>query len=468
VTAALGPLGAPSLIPLLVLAGTTIGILLCDLWNIPWRLAAWVSLTSQVIAAVLALIVMVSGQGRVVQGLLRADGISALFTLFFCSVGTAAAFLGLGSGRDVPSQDVGSYALALLAICGALIVAQAAHMLSLAIGLAVVYVTTSALVGPSMARQHTIAQGVSVACVALGLTLLYGAAGTLDLGPLANQPTDQATNTLAALGRGLLLGGLIAPLATAISAPQDRKAPWEADLQGQYLVSLVLPGTACAALGRLQPIWTDQDLLILTIVGALSIGLGNLIAVRPVASAREILLGVTFAQSGTFCLALAAIPQTGWQVLFYVILASGMSLTSLWALVVCARRGRAYPSNLGDLIGLGRHHPWLAGATTLCLLSLGGVPPLAGGMGTLALLRAVVSAERGWALAPAIPGILMVWLLIGRWSQVMWKKLPPDLEWRPAPPEAVAVALIAAGGTVFAGIWAYASMDWIASLAAVP
>jgi NADH-quinone oxidoreductase subunit N len=467
VTADLGPLAAPSLIPLLVLAGTAICILLCDLWDIPWRLAAWVSLTSQVIAAVLALIVMVSGQGRVIQWLLRADGISTLFTLFFCSVGAAAALLGLGAGRDAPSQDAGSYALALLAICGTLIVAQAAHMLALAIGLAVVYVTTSALVGIRMARQYALTQDVSLACVALGLTLLYGATGTLDMGTMAGQPTDQSTNILAILGLGSLLGGLIAPLATVISAPQVRGPLWETSILGQYLVSLILPGAACAALGRLQPIWSDQALTILTIVGALSTGLGYLIAVRPGAFVREVLYGVTFAQSGTFCMALTTIPQAGWQVPFYVMLGSGMSLTSLWALMACARRGNACPSTLGDLVGLGRRHPWLAGATTLCLLSLAGVPPLAGGMGTLALLRAVISAERGWALAPVVLGVLIAWLLIGRWIRAMWKRPSLDQKWKSAPPEAVAVALIAAGGTVLAGIWAHTVINWITSLVAV-
>jgi NADH-quinone oxidoreductase subunit N len=442
--------------------------LLCDLWDIPWRLAAWVSLTSQVIATVLALIVMVSGQGRVVQRLLHADGISALFTFTFCSVGVAAVLLGLGSGRDAPSQDTGSYVLALLTICGTLIVAQAVHMLALAIGLALVYVTTSALVDPKTARQYALTQGVSLACVTLGLTLLYGATGTLELGTMAGQLADQPPNTLATLGMGLLLGGLIVPLATIVSSPQIRGPLWDADILGQYLVSLVLPGVACAVLGRLQPIWSDQVLPILTIAGALSVGLGYLMAIRPGACVREILLGATFAQSGAFCLALTTLPQQGWQVLFYVMLGSSLSLTGLWALMVCARLGNAYPSTLGDLDGLGHHLRWLAGATTLCLLSLAGVPPLAAGIGTLGLFQAILSAERGWALVPVVLGVLMAWLLIGRWIRAMWKRPHVDQTWRPAPPEAVAVALIAAGGTVVAGIWAHAIMNWMAGLVTVP
>jgi len=88
-------------------------------------------------------------------------------------------------------------------------------------------------------------------------------------------------------------------------------------------------------------------------------------------------------------------------------------------------------------------------------------------MGTLALVRTVISAERGWALAPVVLGILMAWILIGRWIRATWKRSFLDQEWKPAPPEAVAVALIAAGGTVLAGIWAHAIMNWMASLASI-
>ncbi len=461
------PLGEPILVPLLTLVGTAICILLFDLWGVPWRLAAWVSLTSLIIAPVLALIVIVSGQGGVVQGILSGDGISALFTLSLCGAGAATVLIGLGLVEGVGRQQGGTYALVLFAISGTLIVAQAAHMLSLAMGLAILHVATGALVGPRTAWQYTILQGAGLACVLFGMSLLYAATGSMHTDMLVEELSRQTdvgvTNPLAALGLGLIIGGLTLPLGVASLHTWLASMLRETRTPGRYLVSCVLPGAAIAALGHFEQAWSEWLLALLSILGSLNIGLGYLLALRS-SQIPEVLSGIVIAQSGVSTLALTAVPTTGWEVLFYVIASNGLSVTCLWAWAVGARPVDRRPLIVENIAGLGRHRPWLAGAATLGLLNLAGMPPLAGGMGQLALFRAVVAGGRGWAIFPAAIGVLLAWFMAGRWIWTMWMRPLQERTWLPVAPEIAVIALVTAGGALLAGTQAEAIMDWIANL----
>jgi NADH-quinone oxidoreductase subunit N len=70
-------------------------------------------------------------------------------------------------------------------------------------------------------------------------------------------------------------------------------------------------------------------------------------------------------------------------------------------------------SRVSELSGLGRAHPWVAGARTIGLFSLAGIPPLAGFWGKLTLftgaVRLAMSGQAGlapWFLTLAVVGVL--------------------------------------------------------------
>jgi NADH-quinone oxidoreductase subunit N len=95
--------------------------------------------------------------------------------------------------------------------------------------------------------------------------------------------------------------------------------------------------------------------------------------------------------------------------------------------------------DIGNLAGLSRRSPFLAGALTLVMVSLAGIPPLAGFLGKFLLFRAVM--ERGaansgfyWLAAVAIIGVVIslyyyfavIWMMY-------WAKDPPDVSPIPVP-----------------------------------
>ena len=58
--------------------------------------------------------------------------------------------------------------------------------------------------------------------------------------------------------------------------------------------------------------------------------------------------------------------------------------------------------DIGALAGLGRRHPWWTATFILAVLSLLGIPPLAGFVGKLELFRAAIDADQAWLAAIAV------------------------------------------------------------------
>jgi len=462
------PLSVAPLIPLLALVGTALSILLAELWQAPWRFSAWLALAGMAVTAALFLIVVLSGQSGVIQGMLAIDGTAVLFTLLFCAAGAVVVLLELGSVR---TERGARYTLVLFAISGAAIVAQSTHLLTLALGLTTAAVASSALLGSAVAWRHHVQQIVSLACVLFGAVLLYGAAGSLRLDMLVDRlgppATEGQANPLAALGLGLTLGGLSLPLGIL---------PWTVWAPGPLgrmntrdgcVGSLLLAQVSVAALARLAGTWSSTAGALIATLGAASVlyGYTNALCRHRV---HDALVGVVMAQSGAILLHIALVPVEGSTRLFYALGNAGLNLACLWAAAVNARTSGSDPLQLDDLAGLGRRRPWLAGALTLCLLNLASAPPLSGAVSRVWLLRAGWAAGQKWAAAMAIAGSLTAWLFAGRWTLTMWMSPRKERAWAPTTPEIVVVGVTAAAGMLLAGIYAGPVWRWIAAVIAGP
>jgi NADH-quinone oxidoreductase subunit N len=89
-------------------------------------------------------------------------------------------------------------------------------------------------------------------------------------------------------------------------------------------------------------------------------------------------------------------------ILYYLFAYSFTTVGTFGVLSLCARAGEE-AVHVGDYAGLGRRHPLLAGALTLFLLSLVGIPPLAGFVGKVYLFGAAVQGGYLWL---AVVGVL--------------------------------------------------------------
>nr|WP_244936677.1 proton-conducting transporter membrane subunit [Methylobacterium currus] len=115
------------------------------------------------------------------------------------------------------------------------------------------------------------------------------------------------------------------------------------------------------------------------------------------ASLKRLLAYSSIAQAGYMLMAVAvagrvpqALPAIGYYVVAYL-------LMNLAAFTVVAQVERMSGSDgLATVRGLGRRAPWSAAALTLALLSLAGVPPLAGFAGKVFLLLAAIDGDLAW------------------------------------------------------------------------
>ena len=81
--------------------------------------------------------------------------------------------------------------------------------------------------------------------------------------------------------------------------------------------------------------------------------------------------------------------QASSSILFYLLVYTVSTVGAFGALIYCGRRG-AEAVSYEDLAGIGRRHPAAALALSFFLLSLAGIPPLAGFFGKWYLFRAAM------------------------------------------------------------------------------
>jgi NADH-quinone oxidoreductase subunit N len=99
-------------------------------------------------------------------------------------------------------------------------------------------------------------------------------------------------------------------------------------------------------------------------------------------------------------MAAASSHQAGGSILYYLL---GYSFTNLgaFAIVVALERHGQVRDRISDYRGLARTHPGLAAAMALFMLSLTGVPPLAGFVGKFYLFSAALNAGLVWLVVIA-------------------------------------------------------------------
>ena len=333
--------------------------------------------------------------------------------------------------KTVPGGTAVIVSLVLAATAGATAVAGARDIGSWLVARELATLPTVALVALRGARS-AIAGGidllttslVSFGLLALAFALWFTATGSGFLDPATaalalNDPTKRPILVLAVVvlvaGIGFKLS-LVPFHAWTPEAYDGAPLPIAAFLAGvskiAALAALLVVIRAVAPLGT-------PPLTAIAIVSAISMTLGNIMALRQTGAVR-LLAWSTVAQAGWVVMPLAAVSSasvkaSGAYLLAYV-LATLLAFSVVAAMVQI--RGSVRARDLAEYRGLLSEHPVLASALGLALLSLAGLPPgFLGLVAKVAALRPVVTSEL-WLLAviAAVNAVLGVavylrWLL---------------------------------------------------------
>jgi NADH-quinone oxidoreductase subunit N len=178
-----------------------------------------------------------------------------------------------------------------------------------------------------------------------------------------------------------------------------------------------------------------------TVVGVAQGNLKRMLAYSSIAHAGYLLVGLVAANN----VGKAAI-------LFYLLAYSITNLAAFGVIALVAARDRAN-DELRDFAGLWHSHPALAALMTVCLLSLGGLPPTAGFIGKWYIFSAAVSAGYyGLAIIGVLTSVISVFFYL----RVVVMMYMSDREAAPVPPRVrfmgMAALVLSIAGIFYLGV----------------
>ncbi|MGA2657259.1 MAG: NADH-quinone oxidoreductase subunit N [Verrucomicrobiota bacterium] len=406
------------------------------------------------------------------------DGLALFFKRFFL---VAALLVLLMSVEYADSFQAGIgefYALLLFALSGMLLAASVNDFALLFVSLELITVTFYVLTSFQRTRLTSLEAGVkylilgalSTAFTVFGIALVYGISHQLNFGGLAAVAGHYGGNRLFLCGLVLVTVGLgfkIAAFPFQIWAPdvyQGAPTPTTAFLAvGSKAAGFVL---VLRVLFTAVPAVTAQWSDLLIVISAMTILYGNLCAI-PQRNLKRLLGYSSIAHAGYMLLGIAALaaslahgaqPSTAGAsaVLYYL---SGYLFTVLGAFtVICLVLRQVEGEDIAALAGLNQRAPLLAATMALAMVSLAGIPPLAGFFGKFLLLKSLI------AQAPAHPGcyclaftavagvIISLYYYFGVVRAMYWSHQAPSLSPIPAS-RPVRLSLYAcAAGMLFLGV----------------
>lgn len=325
------------------------------------------------------------------------------FSAFFCAaISLAAMLVCLATlSTRVPSEY---YALLLLATTGLMFMATSASLLMVYLSLELSTICLFVLAGFYRGRERSseaalkflITAGSSSALFLFGVSWVYGAVGSTRFDALRGFFSN-VVPAYAWFGLALILLGLAFKIASApfhLWAPdvyEGAPTPVSTFLATASKAAgfVVLVRLTMSALPGVQDAWSG-------IVVALSVAtltIGNLVAIAQ-SNVKRLLAYSGIAQAGFILIAVAAGTKTGVMaiglyVLLYVLSNAGAFLC------IQAIGEDTEDFSLSSLDGLSKRSPALALALLLFLLSLAGIPPLAGFVGKFFLFASGMEAGLG-------------------------------------------------------------------------
>ncbi len=343
-------------------------------------------------------------------------------------------------------------ALAVLATVGAATLAAAVHGASLFLGLEIASLALIALfafpldrAGLEAGYKYFVTGGAAAASLLLGIAFAFAATGSLAL------PAFAAEGALAAVGTALLFAALgfkfsLVPFhlwTPDVFQGAPAGAAAIAGVATKVAVAIVLLRlSAEAAGGAVLP-------AALALAGAASILLGNLIALRQT-SLKRMLGHSSVAHTGYVAAILGSGAAIAPEAALFYLLAYAPALVA--ALCAAALLGR--DPSLQDLKGLGFSRPLVGGVLALSLVSLAGLPPVAGFIGKVYLFTALAGAGAYGLLAVAAAGSALGFFYYFRFVATLFLPREEGETTAPAAGAAEAAVLAVSGGLLLlGGLW---------------
>lgn len=306
------------------------------------------------------------------------------------------------------------YSLLLLATTGMLFMASGYSLLTIWIGLETMALASYILAGyfkrerrsNEAAMKYFILGALSSGILLYGISLLYGATGTIQLADLSEGLRAAQGNPLIPLGWLMLAAGLFFKVAAVpfhiwtpdvyVGAPTPVTA-WLA-VASKAASFAILLRIFYEGLGTLRIEWQT----VVAIVSVATMIWGNVAALTQ-ENVKRMLAYSSIAHAGYVLIGVLAVSQVGlWSVIFYLLAYTFITMGAFGTVILLERREYA-GETVADYAGLARRSPFLAAMMLLFMIALTGIPPTGGFVGKFYLFAAAVQGGWNWV---ALIGVL--------------------------------------------------------------
>jgi len=282
------------------------------------------------------------------------------------------------------------YLLGLFALLGIQVMISAYSLLTMYLGLEMMSLSLYTLVAferdnpvaAEAAIKYFVLGAIASGCLLYGISLIYGVTGTLQFAEISEALLQAGQNEIvASVGLAFIIVGI---------AFKFGAVPFHMWLPDVYhgaptcmtLFIGTVPKLAAFALairvlveglGPLAPEWEGM----LAVLAVLSLGIGNVVAIVQT-NIKRMLAYSAIGHVGFIFLGIMTGTRAGFEAaMFYTMVYVLMAAAAFGIVILLSRKGFE-AERLDDLKGLNGRSPWFALIMLLIMLSMIGVPPLAG------------------------------------------------------------------------------------------
>jgi NADH-quinone oxidoreductase subunit N len=408
------PVSLATLLPSLIVVGAALVVLVLDLLPARDTKAHLGTLTlAGLVGALLATIAAWGGRGRGFRDMIVLDNYALFFHVVIGYAAALTVLVSLDYVRRVGAESGEYYGLVLFATAGMMLLTSANDLVMVFLAVELMSLSLYVLAGLLKGRRQSseasmkyfLLGAFASAFLLYGIALIYGATESTNFDRIAAAVAANPRDPLFLLGLGLLLVGLgfkISAVPFHMWAPDVYEgAPTSITAfiatGSKAAVFAVLIRLVVASLRAAQP----DAAPLLWALAALTMTVGNVVAIAQ-SNLKRMLAYSSVAHVGYMLVGLVAggTPGAG-AVLFYLLAYTFTTAGAFGAIALCERaRGEAV--DVRDYAGLGRRHPLLALSLSLFLLSLIGIPPLAGFVGKFYVFGSAVRAGYVWLAVIAV------------------------------------------------------------------
>jgi NADH-quinone oxidoreductase subunit N len=455
-----------ALAPTLVLLGAAALVLLLDL--LPPRHDKTHLAVVSLAGVIGALLVALTRWGRDERGfrdMVLLDNYALFVDVIICYAVALVILLSMDYLRreGIPSGEY--YALLLFSASGMMLMASANDLIVVFLALELMSLCLYVLAGffkqrlesTEASMKYFLLGAFASSFLLYGIALTYGATGTTSLDRIIVAAAGASgRDVMFHVGLALMLVGF----GFKISAvPFHMWAPDVYQGAPTSVTTLIATGSKAAAfaalirllLGALRGAQAEWGPLMWALA-VVTMTLGNVVALAQ-SNLKRMLAYSSIAHVGYMMIGLVAggVPGAG-AILYYLFAYTFTTAGTFGVLTLCARAGEE-AVEVQDYAGLARRHPLLAGMLTLFLLSLVGIPPLAGFVGKFYLFGAAVQHGFIWLAVIAVLNSAIAAYYYLRVIVYMYMREPEGTGATLAPSFAGGVALaVAAAGIVLLGV----------------